>query len=85
MMIPTLTWTTTDRRLHLEVQNSGEISFAYDVRWLPPGGSCIMFDDIYDSYSLADDHMAPAEPTEKDVDSPTEGKVNEPISSMRRR
>ena len=56
-----------------ELSADGNATIGFDVAWVS-GGSCIMFDNVR-LYQLADDYVPPTEPTEADVDSPTEGVV----------
>ena len=66
-----LHWTTATVYFELATQRSVDIGF--NMTW-QSGGSCIMFDNVR-LYRLSDDYVAPLDPTETDVDSPTEGAV----------
>ena len=67
----TMAW--TKQTVDFEQTADGTVTIGFDVNWVS-GGSCIMFDAVR-LYQLSDDYVAPEEPTEADVDSPTEGKV----------
>ena len=64
-------WNT--ETLNFEQTTDGSATIGFDVTWLS-GGSCVMFDHVQ-LFSLPDDYVEPAGPTEVDVDSPTEGVV----------
>lgn len=51
----------------------GDAEIALTVDWLS-GGSCVMFDNVR-LYRLTGEYVAPEEPTEADVESPTEGVI----------
>ena len=53
---------------------TGDVQIGVKVDWLS-GGSCIMIDNVR-LYQLPDDYVEPEEPTEQDVESPTEGIIN---------
>jgi len=67
----TMAW--ADQTVDFELTTAADVSIGFDVTWLS-GGSCVMFDDVR-LYMLPDDYVVPTEPTEADVDSPTEGTV----------
>lgn len=67
----TLGWTTS--RLAFSTAADGDVDISVSVDWLP-GGSCIMLDNVR-LYRVEGDTDIPAEPTESDVSSPTEGVV----------
>lgn len=60
---------TTD----FELTADGNVEIGLNVSWLS-GGSCIMIDNVR-LYQLSDDYVKPQDPTEVDVESPTEGVV----------
>ena len=62
-----------DQTLNFELIADGNIEVGFDVAWVS-GGSCIMFDNVR-LYRLSDDYVEPEDPTEQDVESPTEGVV----------
>ena len=66
-----LPWTDTE--VVFEQEHDGSVVIGADVQWLS-GGSCVMFDN-FRLFKLADDYEEPDDPTEKDVDSPTEGVI----------
>ncbi len=66
-----LPWTDTE--VVFEQEQDGSVVIGADVQWLS-GGSCVMFDN-FRLFKLADDYEEPDDPTEKDVDSPTEGVI----------
>ena len=51
----------------------GDATISFNVNWLS-GGSCVMIDNVR-LFRLSDDYVAPEEPTEADVKSPTEDTV----------
>ncbi len=65
-------WGTQE--LTFELDAAADVSIGLSVDWLS-GGSCIAIDNVQ-LFRLPDSYVKPEEPTEKDVDSPTEGKVN---------
>ena len=67
----TMPWST--EQLFFELAADGDATVTFTVNWLS-GGSCVMFDNVR-LYRLADDYTPPEEPTEADVESPTEGTV----------
>ena len=67
----TQAWTT--QTLDFEQETAGSKTVGFDVTWLS-GGSCVMFDKVQ-LFRLPDDYDVPTEPTEADVNSPTEGSV----------
>ena len=67
----TAPWTTVT--LDFEQTADGTATIGFDVTWVS-GGSCIMFDDVR-LYQLSNETVIPEEPTEADVESPTEGRV----------
>ena len=67
----TQSWTTYT--LDFEQENDGSKTIGFDVTW-QSGGSCVMFDNVR-LYRLSDDYEINVDPTETDVDSPTEGVV----------
>ena len=68
----TMPWAT--EQLFFEQEDDGDVTVSFTVGW-QSGGSCIMFDAVR-LYRLSDDYMPPQEPTETDVESPTEGIVD---------
>ena len=66
-----MTWGTATA--DFEQTADGAATIGFDVSWVS-GGSCVMFDNVR-LYRLSDDVVIPEEPTEADVDSPTEGRV----------
>ena len=52
----------------------GDATVSFSVNWLS-GGSCVMIDNVR-LYRLSDDYVVPEQPTETDVESPTEGAVS---------
>ncbi|MBR6320790.1 MAG: hypothetical protein IKR50_10215 [Prevotella sp.] len=55
-------------------ETDGDVTISYAVNW-QSGGSCIMLDDVR-LYRLPDDYTPPQQPTETDVESPTEGTIS---------
>lgn len=53
--------------------NNNEVNIEIKINWLP-GGSCIMLDNIR-LYKITGDIVETPDPTEKDVNSPTEGVI----------
>ncbi len=53
--------------------NDGDATIFFVVNWLS-GGSCVMIDNVR-LFRLSDDYVVPQEPTEIDVESPTEGVI----------
>ena len=68
-----LTMEWADLAVNFELTEDGNAQVGFDVTWLS-GGSCIMFDNVR-LYRLSDDYVEPEDPTEQDVESPTEGVV----------
>ncbi len=68
----TMEWTT--QQLTFELDAETDVNIGLSVDWLS-GGSCIAIDNVQ-LYRLPDSYVKPEEPTENDVDSPTEGKVS---------
>ena len=66
-----MTW--TDATLDFTQAADGAATIGFRVTW-KSGGSCVMFDKVR-LYKLNDDYVAPQDPTEKDITSPTEGTV----------
>ncbi len=64
-------WETTS--LQFETTETGNVDIAVNVNWLS-GGSCIMIDNVR-LYTLPNDYVEPEDPTEADVQSPTEGVI----------
>jgi hypothetical protein len=69
--IPSMEWAVLT--VDFELVADGSAAIGFDVSWVS-GGSCIMFDNVR-LYRLSDDYVAPEEPTEQDIESPTEGSV----------
>ena len=67
----TAPWSTVT--LDFEQVSDGSITISFNMTWLS-GGSCVMFDDVR-LYQLSDEYVVPEEPTEADIESPTEGIV----------
>ncbi len=63
-----------NEQLFFELKADGDVTISFTTDWLS-GGSCVMLDDVR-LFRLADDYTPPAEPTEADVESPTEGIVS---------
>ncbi len=68
----TLAWTISE--LIFETTSDGNIDLGMEMNWVS-GGSCVMFDNVR-LYSLSDEYVEPEEPTEADVESFTEGVIN---------
>ncbi len=68
---PTAKWETTS--LQFETTADGNVDIAVSVDWLS-GGSCIMIDNVR-LYTISGDYVEPEDPTEADVQSPTEGVI----------
>lgn len=66
-----MAWSTLT--LDFEQTADSDISIGFNVSWVS-GGSCLMIDNIH-LYKLNDDYVAPEDPTETEVNSPTEGTV----------
>ena len=66
-----MAWNT--EQLFFELKTDGDATISFTTDWLS-GGSCVMLDNVR-LFRLADDYTPPAEPTETDVESPTEGTV----------
>ena len=66
-----MTWSTVT--VDFEQQADGNLTIGFDMTWVS-GGSCVMFDNVR-LYQLSDEYVVPEEPTEADVESPTEGVV----------
>ncbi len=64
-------WTTSE--LPFETKQDGDVLIGINVDWLS-GGSCIMIDNVK-LYKLTGEYVEPEEPTEADVQSPTEGVI----------
>ena len=62
-----------EQTLNFELAADGSVQVGFDVAWVS-GGSCVMFDNVR-LYRLSDDWVEPEDPTEQDVESPTEGVV----------
>ncbi len=67
----TMAW--SDATLDFEQTVDGDVTIGMETTWAS-GGSCVMIDNVR-LYRLSDEYVAPEEPTEKDVKSPTEGVV----------
>ena len=67
----TMAWDV--QTLDFEQTADGSVAVGLDMTWVS-GGSCVMMDDVR-LYRLPDDYVTPAEPTEADITSPTEGTV----------
>ncbi len=67
----TMAWNTGT--LEFETDTDGEIQIGLTINWLS-GGSCLMVDNVH-LYKLSDEYVAPEDPTEEDVKSPTEGVI----------
>ena len=65
----TAAWNTVE--VSFELAASGDVNVGFSVDWLS-GGSCVMFDNVQ-LVKMPDDYVEPGEPTEQDVESPTEG------------
>ena len=59
--------------VNFELAADGNVEVGFDVNWVS-GGSCVMFDNVR-LYRLSDDYVEPGDPTEDQVESPTEGNV----------
>lgn len=68
----TQAWSTAS--LPFSLAADGEVEIAVATDWLS-GGSCVMLDNLR-LYKLQGEYVAPEEPTEKDVASPTEGVIS---------
>jgi len=68
----TMAW--EEATLNFEQEADGNATIGFDISW-QSGGSCVMFDQVK-LYRLSDDYIEPEGPTEKDVESPTEGSVS---------
>ena len=68
----TMDWSTIS--VDFEQQADGSLTLGFDMTWVS-GGSCVMFDDIR-LYKLNEEAGGTEEPTEQDVESPTEGVVS---------
>jgi hypothetical protein len=64
-------WDT--QQLVFELSADGDATIGFTVNW-QSGGSCMMLDDVR-LYRLADGYVGPQQPTEADVESPTEGVI----------
>ena len=64
-------WNTTS--LPFETSAEGDVEISVAIDWLS-GGSCIMIDQVR-LYKLSGEYMEPEDPTEDDVESPTEGVI----------
>ena len=62
-----------EQTLNFELTADGSVQVGFDVAWVS-GGSCVMFDNVR-LYRLSDDYVEPAQPTEKDIVSPTEDTI----------
>ncbi len=69
---PTMEWGTHE--LTFELDADADVQIGLSVDWLS-GGSCIAIDNVQ-LYRLPDSYVKPEEPTEADVESPTEGKID---------
>ena len=67
----TMPWNT--HTVDFEQTAEGSATIGFEVNWLS-GGSCVMIDKVQLS-RLSDDYEIPTDPTEADVNSPTEGVV----------
>ncbi|MBQ4520147.1 MAG: hypothetical protein II999_06015 [Bacteroidaceae bacterium] len=67
----TAKWNTT--ALPFVVDVDGDVELAFSINWLS-GGSCIMIDNVR-LYKLEGEYVAPEDPTEADLSSPTEGVI----------
>ncbi|MBQ7470854.1 MAG: hypothetical protein IJS97_00290 [Prevotella sp.] len=65
-------WKTSE--VPFEQAEDGQVTVGVTTDWLS-GGSCIMIDNVR-LYRLADDYVEPEEPTEQDVESFTEGVID---------
>lgn len=65
----TAKWTTMT--LPFTTETDGDVNVSIRMDWLS-GGSCIMIDNVR-LYKLTGEYIAPEEPTEADISSPTEG------------
>ena len=68
----TMSWNTVT--LDFKQVVDGDVNIGFNLSWAS-GGSCIMFDNVR-LYKFNDDYVPPQEPTETDVDSPTEDMVS---------
>lgn len=64
-------WTTS--KLTFETSNDGDIAIGIDVNWIS-GGSCIMIDNAR-LYKITGEIIEPEDPTENELESPTEGVI----------
>ena len=67
----TMSWNTNT--VDFEQAAEGSATIGFEVTWLS-GGSCVMIDKVQ-LFRLSDDYEIPTDPTETDVNSPTEGVV----------
>ena len=63
-----------DWDVEFEMTESGDVTIGVRVNWLS-GGSCVMVDNVR-LLKMPDDYVEPEEPTEQDVESLTEGVIN---------
>ena len=66
-----MSWNT--HTVDFEQTAEGSATIGFEVNWLS-GGSCVMIDKVQ-LFRLSDDYEIPTDPTEADVNSPTEGVV----------
>ncbi len=59
--------------LQFGIKEAADISLGINVTW-QSGGSCVMIDNVKLT-KISDEYIEPQEPTEQDVDSPTEGVI----------
>ena len=67
----TMAWQTAT--VDFEMAEAADVEIGVSIAW-SSGGSCVMFDNVR-LLQLPDDYVAPEEPTEADIASPTEGTV----------
>ncbi len=67
----TKAWTTST--LEFGVKEATTLSLGFDISWVS-GGSCVMLDQVT-LVRTADTYEEPVEPTEQDLESPTEGVI----------
>ena len=67
----TMSWNTVT--LDFKQVADGDVTVGFDLSWAS-GGSCVMFDNVR-LYKFSDDYVPPQDPTEEEVESPTEGTV----------
>ena len=67
----TMAW--NEATVEYEQAADGSATLSLAMNWAS-GGSCVMFDHVR-LYRLPDDYVEPQDPTEADVESPTEGRV----------